>query len=234
MWVGGSDRFNTGPVHGTRGAAADDFTPGARSRSASWKGADGSFWIFGGVLPGTVPGNGSQGGRSRYGNDLWRYKDGTWTWVNGNADGYNAAGIYGTRGAAADANQPGARHAAQAAADADGTAWVHAGQGVDSLGQEALLNDLWRWDGSRWTWISGGMSEAVGGNIPKVEGKYGTRRVHTPGAIPFGRDTAAAWTDAAGDLWVFGGFEHKSLDRRFGDLWKFCVSCWKSGDYEAP
>ena len=43
-----------------------------------------------------------------YLNDLWKYSNGSWTWISGN-NTINALGIYGTKGISSPSNYPGAR-----------------------------------------------------------------------------------------------------------------------------
>ena len=36
-------------------------------------------------------------------------------------------------------------------------------------------------------------------------GTYGTKGVAAPGNVPGAREGAVSWTDASGNLWLFGG-----------------------------
>jgi N-acetylneuraminic acid mutarotase len=83
------------------------------------------------------------------------------------------------------------------------------------------FNDLWQYNPStgNWTWVSGT-------NTGNPAGVYGTKGVASATNAPGGRESAATWTDSAGNLWLFGGF---GLDSVFGegvlnDLWKFSPS----------
>src|SRR5690606_31667821 len=49
-----------------------------------------------------------------------------------------------------------------------------------------------------WTWISGS-------EVPNQDSVYGAKGVPAPGNTPGARSDAFSWTDAAGDLWLFGG-----------------------------
>ena len=60
------------------------------------------------------------------------------------------------------------------------------------------LNDLWKFDGTNWIWISG--SDTV------VYGVYGTKGVGSPSNIPGGRQGSISWIDSNNNLWLFGGF----------------------------
>lgn len=61
------------------------------------------------------------------------------------------------------------------------------------------LNDIWKFDGSNWTWISGA-------NQTEQVGNYGIQGVVSPTNIPGSRNNAVFWFDEANDtLWLFGG-----------------------------
>jgi len=75
-----------------------------------------------------------------------------------------------------------------------------------------LLNDLWKYSGGQWTWISG----SITGNSA---GSYGTQGSTAATNQPPGRQASAAWIDNTGNFWMFGGFT--SGTNGFNDLWKF-------------
>ena len=69
------------------------------------------------------------------------------------------------------------------------------------------------------TWVKGSTSSSVAGT-------YGTQGVSAPTNNPSGRHGCAKWTDAAGNLWLFGG-EGFSTNTTLGwmnDLWKYTAS----------
>ena len=68
------------------------------------------------------------------------------------------------------------------------------------------LNDLWKFDGSNWSWISGD-------NTVDSLGVYGVKGVASPSNVPGARRYAMSWTDSNGALWLFGG----NADRPFGE-----------------
>src|SRR5713226_9674768 len=74
-----------------------------------------------------------------------------WTWVSG-ASAANQTGSYGTQGVADSSNVPGARYHSVSWIDSGGHLWLFGGFGYDSMGTVGDLNDLWRFDGSNWTW----------------------------------------------------------------------------------
>jgi N-acetylneuraminic acid mutarotase len=93
------------------------------------------------------------------------------------------------------------------------------------------LNDLWKYNPStnEWTWISGD-------NTVNQPGVYGTKRVPSTTNKPGARLGAISWTDAGGNLWLFGGGTGNvgSSGSYLNDLWKYnlltCEWTWVSGD----
>ena len=83
-----------------------------------------------------------------------------------------------------------------------------------------------------WIWSSG--SDKSG-----AAGVYGTKGVATTGSVPGARGGAVAWTDAAGNLWLFGGTYVDANGKLFflNDLWRFAPSSgiwtWMSGSSAA-
>lgn len=213
-WVGGSTASNAPAVYGTEGAAAAANMPGGRGGFAKWTDASGNLWLFGGAAWDTA--TSSEGDL----NDLWEYSpsSGDWTWMGG-SNTFNASGNYGTQGAPAGTNVPGARWAALSWTDTNGNFWLFGGQGYDSAGQLGELNDLWEYSPSTgvWTWVNGP-------NTANAPGVYGSQGVAAAANVPSPRDSAATWMDASGDLWLFGGEGYlvsTGYFHRLNDLWKF-------------
>ena len=131
-WVSGSNSANAPGFYGTLGTGSANNTPGARWQSVSWTDSSGNLWLFGG--------NGY--------NDLWKFAPTTktWTWVSGSSTS-GAQGVYGTEGAAATGNVPGARGGSAGWTDRSGNLWLFGGSGIDSSGiaGRPYLNDLWRY-----------------------------------------------------------------------------------------
>jgi len=223
-WEGGLATANASGVYGTLGTGAAGNTPGGRYWTSSWTDSAGDFWLFGGVGYDAAGGTG-------YLNDLWRYSPttGLWTWVNG-ADANNASGLYGTLGTAAAGNVPGARQAASSWTDASGNLWMFGGVGYDATGAAGDLNDLWRYSPTTglWTWVNG--ADAV-----NASGIYGTLGTAAAGNVPGARYSASSWTDASGNLWLFGGVGYDAAGAvgNLNDLWKYTPSTglwtWVSG-----
>src|SRR4051794_4639039 len=58
---------------------------------------------------------------------------------------------------------------------------------------------FWNLKGGHWTWMAGP-------NTPLGAPNYGSPGVANPSNVPGSRLEAATWTDAAGKMWLFGGF----------------------------
>jgi N-acetylneuraminic acid mutarotase len=155
---------------------------------------------------------------------------GQWTWQGG-LNTINASGVYGTQGAAAATNLPGARYDSSSWTDSSGDFWLFGGYGYGADGALGALNDLWRFSPSTglWTWVSGGNTENAGG-------VYGTLGTAAASNAPGARYSATSWIDSSGDLWLFGGYGYDSTGAAIGylnDLWKFSPDTglwtWVSG-----
>jgi len=72
-----------------------------------------------------------------------------------------------------------------------------------------------------WTWVNGA-------KVANQIGTYGTQGTPAPSNVPGGRYGAATWTDAAGNLWLFGGDGYDSTGTGGGlnDLWKYSAGQW--------
>ncbi|MGD0681639.1 MAG: kelch repeat-containing protein [Terracidiphilus sp.] len=204
-WVGGSKFVGQPGIYGTQGKTTSSNVPGARFDADSWTDASGNFWLFGGL------GNDSTTTVS-YLNDLWKYSGGEWTWMGGPNIG-SQMGIYGTQGTASYSNIPGARFDAASWIDASGSLWIFGGWGFDSTGSRTLLGDMWKYSENQWTWM-GGSSTGY------ASGTYGVQGIAAPNNVPGARYMAVSWTDAAGNLWLFGG---QGLGA-YNDLWKYSPS----------
>jgi len=155
--------------------------------------------------------------------DLWKYNIATqqWTWVSG-SNLASPDGVYGTKGTAAAANMPGGRQAGVLWVDSTGAVWLFGGFGFDSTGtgspQGAILNDLWKFSGGQWTWVSGD-------NLADQNGVYGTQTAAAAGNFPGSRWGAVGWTDASNNLWFYGGWGLGSVTTHpngfLDDVWEY-------------
>jgi hypothetical protein len=154
-------------------------------------------------------------------NDLWKFDGTNWTWVSGSSTGMQA-GTYGTKGTPAGTNVPGARYGSVSWTDAAGNLWLFGGNGCDSTGPGGYLNDLWKFDGAHWTWVSGSSTISQ-------PGTYGTKGAPASANVPGCRADSVSWIDPAGHLWLFGGAGYDSVGTAtsyLNDLWKFDGTNW--------
>ena len=214
-WMKGSNTCGQPGVYGQKGTEAEANTPGGRYGSVTWTDPSGKMWLFGGY---------GWDGASQQGclNDLWRFDPSTnnWTWMKG-ANEADLLGAYGMRGTEAATNAPGGRTAATSWVDTSGALWLFGGYGYANGDPEDILNDLWRFNPAtnNWTWMKGANTRAQAGN-------YGTILVPSATNTPGARYASTSWTDAAGALWLFGGYG-RDIGGQTGyedDLWKYDIA----------
>ena len=184
--------------------------PIARWGAVSWTDAGGNLWLFGG-----------QDAFGNFLNDLWSYNPSNNAWTAA-PRGSTVNGVYGTKGTAGPNNFPGGRWGAAAKNDAAGNAWLFGGYGYDATSATAgLLNDLWKYSGGQWTWVSGSNSTGPSG----VYGQLGTP---APLNVPGGRQASVSWIDNSGNFWLFGGYDLSPTNQpnAFNDLWEFSGGQW--------
>jgi gliding motility-associated-like protein len=186
-WVSGTSQVNQVGEYGRQERASLFNLPGGRMMATAWKGPDGNLWMFGGQ------GYSSDDEVSEL-NDVWVYAPGTnlWTWMKGEKS-RNADARYGDRGEFDNPNTPGGRHGSTGWVDKQGNFWMFGG--IDDNG---FFSDLWEYriSDNQWAWMSGTRDP----NIPPDQDAPEAGD-HNPGA----RALALGWTDAQGDLWLFGG-----------------------------
>jgi hypothetical protein len=208
-WMSGDSIINQSGLYGTQGVAAAANKPGSRADAASWRDGSGNFWLFGGSA--------YTGG---WLNDLWKYNPFTnqWTWIKGDTT-FGVHSVYGIQGVANPGNKPGCRSASSSWMDNSGNLWLFGGSGSDV--PSLYLKDLWKYDPTtnQWTWMKGN-------NVFYNFGTYGTQGIADPANNPHGRWGGVSWTDAQGNLWLFGGYGLTSFivpgaSHYFNDLWKY-------------
>ncbi len=219
--------------YGTLGVPSSSNVPGYRTDATTWTDSSGNLWLFGGG----GPSSGTNG--SIHLNDLWEFNPDTnqWTWMSGYDN--TMGGVYGTLGVPAAANVPGARQDAMGWADSSGNLWLFGGSGYDSAKSFGILNDLWKFNPTtkQWTWMGG--SSAVPNANTCQPGVYGSLGVASANNVPGGRSSAASWTDAHGNFWLFGGpgCDSAGTQALLNDLWKFDPStnewAWMGGSSTA-
>jgi len=88
--------------------------------------------------------------------------------------------------------------------------------GNGSTNSGGYLNDLWKFDGNNWTWMSGS-------NIANQASDYGTKGTPAVTNMPGGRTSAVTWIDRGGNLLLFGGdvYDPARMGTLFNDLWLY-------------
>jgi hypothetical protein len=217
-WMAGGTLGGETAVYGVKGTPDPANYPGARQYAFKAMDAAGNLWLFGGW--GYATSSKNQGEL----NDLWKFDGTNWTWVSGN-NAIDVLGVYGTQGVAAAGNVPGGRDSGTMWFDSDGRLWIRGGTGCDSVSCATnvnLLQDVWRFDGTNWTWMAG----------PKLANQpasYGTLGVSSATNLPGGRHVEGSWYTAARGLESFGGYGYDSANTFKGDLndlWRFAGGAW--------
>jgi N-acetylneuraminic acid mutarotase len=206
-WVSGAQVRGATGVYGTQGTSSSNIAPGARQTASGWIDSSGDLYLFGGY---GYDASGTVGNL----NDLWKCNPSTgdWTWVSG-SNQRGASGAYGALGVAASTNVPGAREGASAWTDSSGNLWLFGGGG----GVSGEYNDLWLFSpgSGDWTWVGGA-------DQTNTSGSYGSQGVASASNAPGSRQSASAWIDASGDLWLFGGIGYGASGNGYlNDLWEY-------------
>jgi N-acetylneuraminic acid mutarotase len=220
-------------IYGTLGASSPTNVPGGREQIASWKDGSGNLWLFGGY---GIDANGDSGLL----NDLWKFDPkqgaaGEWTWMGGSStvpsstNPFNEPaqpGVYGALGTASSTNIPGGRSSEVSWTDASGHFWLFGGLGADATGTTGYLNDLWMFDPElgatgEWTWMGG--SSTIPSGFSGAAGVYGIQGTTASTNVPGARFSPVSWTDASGNLWLFGGqgYDWTGTVGFLNDLWKY-------------
>ena len=195
--------------------------PNARDGAVAWTDNAGNAYVFGG------------NNRTSYYNDLWRFNGTSWSEVI-------------TNGAT---GSPSGRYRAVAWKDNTGNAYIFAGYTFNIY--PIYYNDLWRFNGTSWSqvnnvigntlpdarygavawtdnvgnaYVFGGFNGSIYLNdLWRFNGNSWSQLIAN-GAVgsPSGRYRAVAWTDNAGNAYVFGGYDGSYLN----DLWKFNGTSW--------
>jgi len=208
---------------GNPGVFNADYSPGSRIGSYSWSDAKGHLWLFGGMGfdcsaydPDDTFGNL---------NDLWEFDPGTrrWAYMGGSpwSDENAVVESYGSMGAASAQNLPGQRNSGMSWTSGDGYLWLYGGAG-DATGGSGYLNDLWVLNPvvREWEWVNGSDK-----SMSAFTATWGTKGVASPAGNPGPRTESSTWTDAQGNLWLFGGsganVNGTGIVGMYNDLWRF-------------
>ncbi len=205
----GSDAVNQAGIYNTMGVESASSTPGARARFASWTDANGNFWLFGGD---GYDQNGSWGDL----NDFWKFDPITrnWTWMGGSAF-IKSAGTQGMIGEGSTSFIPAARSGAASWTDPQGNFWLYGGEYYEL---NTSYMDLWKYSpaSQQWTWVNGAIGWFQSAPV------YGTQHVFSSSNTPGTRSYSHSWSDATGNLYLYGGTPYNSWPvTRFSDMWKY-------------
>jgi N-acetylneuraminic acid mutarotase len=219
-WVAGSANINEPPHFGTKGLPSALNTPGGLASATGWADPAGNFWLYGGTYGGTA--NNTSG-------VLWKLTMSTkqWTWVHGDTL-LAKPPVYGTQAAAA--NWPGARTDAISWTDNAGKFWLFGGIGVASSAPLSIGNDLWKFDPaiSQWVWVSG-KTLTNNSNYSSQYPEYCAQGISSSLSMPGARYRSTSFKDAAGDLWLWGGFGYAGAVSQsslvsMNDLWRYSIA----------
>ena len=215
-WIKGSNLVDQSGVYGTMGTPAPSNNPGSRQGAITWKDAAGNFWLFGGL------GNDHVGNLGEL-SDLWKYTPATnqWVFIKGN-DFITQLTNYSPMGIPSALGKPGGRHSAASWTDASGNLWLMGGYGYSGGSGLGYLNDLWKYDilSNMWTYVNGSA-------FCFQPGTYGTMGTPSSSNTPGTRMGSASWTDASGDLWLFGGYGNTTSSTTIGyvnDVWRYNIA----------
>lgn len=223
-WMNGDKVTSVYGIYGTQGVPSASNKPGSRTDMCSQTDGSGNFLLFGG--------NGYA--ESTYGllNDLWKYNPSTnqWVWVKGDKTA-NASTVYGTQGISASTNIPGGRQRL-VSWFSNNLIYIYGGSNSSYIfGGSAGFNELWSFNtlNNQWTWVRD--YSDVG-----YPGIYGNKGVFAPDNKPGSRSESVTWTDASGNLWLFGGSGKGGMFQNgyLNDLWKYDPNlnqwAWVNGD----
>jgi hypothetical protein len=222
-WIRGDSSVNNTGSYNTQGVPSPSNYPRGRHDGITWTDAAGNFWLFGGR---SITGQGSL-----FLNDVWRYRiaQNDWTWMKGDSLETFSPPVYGTQGVASATNTPSGRFGSMAWSDSLGNFWLLGGGGKDSRG-DGIYNDLWKYtpQTNQWTWVKGD-------STVDPAGSWGSQGVTSPGNKPGARYYGSTWTDASGNLWLYGGFGRgRGFWGTLNDLWKYDVASnqwtWMKGN----
>ena len=155
-----------------------------------------------------------------------RAQGGTWVWVKGRDTTNFQITTFPPQGVSDTNNNPPPLEGAASWTDSDGNFWVFGGYSGN------LYSDLWKYNPvtNIWTWIKGP-------GIPNLPGQYGARGISSDTTMPGARYISTTWTDANGDLWLFGGVgDAATSSGDLNDLWRYHIATnqwtWMSGNNE--
>jgi hypothetical protein len=228
---GHANSYNTNtyypPVYGTPGLESSSVNPGSLSSTMLFCANDGTVYLFGGV---------NRTYNLQY-NSFFRFNPATlkWSFIRG-AQSAGNLGSFGSRGVTVNANVPSARQAAGHCVDGQGVLWMYGGTGIDASGTFGALSDMWKFDGTNWTWVAGS-------NTANVIANWGTQNVESATNTPGGRQTPLFCGPTSTNLRLSGGyaFSNSSFASLYPnwpngpqDVWDFDITTgqwvWRAGN----
>jgi hypothetical protein len=148
--------------------------------------------------------------------DLWKWDGNNWAYISGSKGG-DEVPQYSVIGAASSYNTPGGRSEGVANwTDKNGIFWLFGGNALQKQFTWNTSNDLWKFDGNYWTWVSGFNTVSAA--------NYGVQGIASPTNNPGSRLYANGWSDSANNIWIFGGTS--VLGSSLNDLWKWDGFNW--------
>lgn len=137
-------------------------------------------------------------------NETSEYREPLWTWISGSST--IGDGAYIKRGVPYWENEPASRFLGASWQDSKKNLWMFGGAFISgkkfafvNKTEYFMYNDLWKFDGFNWTWVSG--NESV--NLP---GQYGIKGIADEKNIPGARQQVYAGIDSNDNLWIYGGY----------------------------
>ncbi|MDH5379922.1 MAG: T9SS type A sorting domain-containing protein [Cyclobacteriaceae bacterium] len=201
--------------YGTKGVPGPENSPLLPARiNGSWTDENGNLWLY------------------EENAVIWMFDTSIeqWIWISGDPQSSGDI-IYNEMNVVSESNSPGNRSDAIFWVGNDGNLWLYGGR-IREPTKDSFLNDLWKFNitDHTWVWVHGDTllnQNAIIG-LPKTTG---------PAYKPGGRQSSLTWTDANGNLWLFGGHVVRGwLIYPLNDLWKFDIQkkewAWMGGDVD--
>ncbi|MGB0430747.1 MAG: BspA family leucine-rich repeat surface protein, partial [Bacteroidia bacterium] len=196
-WVGGSSTGTESPIFGSKGVGTSFTKPGSNYSYSSVADSDGNFYMFGGYAGSFL-------------NNLWKHDGTKWIWLSGDSLGASS-GFYGTKGVGTARTQPRSRRSAAMSIDGDNNIMLFGG-----ISGSGNLNDLWKWDGTKWTWLSGD-------STAKSTANYGVQGVPALSNVPAAIGACHSFIDGNNHFWLFSG---GATGRLYKEMWRWDGENW--------
>lgn len=195
--------------------------------NVTWTDLSGNFWLFGGI-------SSDDAGQTFSTNDLWKYDPLTNLWNAVSVSGFCCTPTaYGIKGVPSPNNHPAARGYSVSWTGTAGDLWLFGGNGstVDPTTGFSFRSyaDLWKYNiaSNQWTWMGGG-------SMSYAKGNYGVKYNFSDTTHPGARFSSVGWSDATGNLYLFGGEDYIGGDNKLNDVWQYNITLkkwrWESGD----